>query len=148
MGSTLIVTVSEAHPPAHVGAAVHRAEFTQQGLVSAKIAPWIFSCEAYWTLLCSCLKVDTRCIDSGPLGMNSGAGQCKMLPVTGPGNLFGATGNPMFVAAYAGSGCMWKGTSCAARLVFTSIQTGSRSATVPKIPEISFHCQLPVRLSS
>lgn len=40
--------------------------------------------EAYWILLCCCLKLATGCIGSGPLQRDSSASLCQMLPVTDP----------------------------------------------------------------
>ena len=100
------------------------------------------ACEAYWILCCCCLKLATGCFVSGSLGKNSGAGQFQKLLVTFLGNLFRATSDPQFVAAFSGHVCAQEGPSCTLRLAFTTTGLGRRSAKVPRHPEI-FLCLPP-----
>lgn len=125
MNSILTLTDCEAQPPTqHANCCVgadHRSRIHLGRVWCWLRSQWGYAaCEAYWILLCCCLKLATGCIGSGPLQRDSSAGLCQMLPGAPWGNLFGAISNPPLVASSAGLGCMQNGPSCIPKPAFTS----------------------------
>lgn len=74
---------------------------------------------------------------------DSGAGQCYAAGDWPCTSCLELQSYPHFVAASAGPGCAWKGPRCIPRPAFISPGPGSRSARVPRHPEICLCLPLP-----
>ena len=101
--------------------------------------------EANWILLWCCLKLATVCVGSRAFWEGLWCRQMLDVAYHYPwATCLELLSIPQFVASSTVPGYVWKGASYSPRLAFTSSGTGSRSAIVPRHPEICFHLPLSV----